>query len=82
MTTGPKKIVAYYRVSTKQQDESGLSLEGQTAAVEAYARGHGAAVVRAYREVKSGKRADRPELLKALADARRSRATLVIAKLD
>ncbi len=75
-------IIAYYRVSTKQQGESGLGLEGQVAAVAAYARGQGAAIVRAYREVESGKRADRPELAKALAHARRSRATLVIAKLD
>ncbi len=81
MTIGPKKIIANSRVSTKQQGESGLGLEGQTAAVEAYARGRGAAVVRAYREVESGQRADRRGLLKALADARRSRATLVIAKL-
>ena len=76
------KIIAYYRVSTKQQGDSGLGLEGQVAAVAAYARGQGAAIVRAYREVESGKRADRPELVKALAHARRSRATLVIAKLD
>ena len=75
-------IIAYHRVSTKQQGESGLGLEGQVAAVAAYARGQGAAIVRAYREVESGKRADRPELAKALAHARRSRATLVIAKLD
>ncbi len=59
------KIIAYYRVSTKQQGESGLGLEGQVAAVAAYAAGQGAAIVRAYREVESGKRADRPELAKA-----------------
>ena len=76
------KIIAYYRVSTKQQGESGLGLEGQVAAVAAYARGQGAEVLKTYREVESGKRADRPELAKALAHARRSRATLVIAKLD
>ena len=76
------KIIAYYRVSSKQQGESGLGLEGQVAAVAAYARGQGAEVLKTYREVESGKRADRPELAKALAHARRSRATLVIAKLD
>jgi DNA invertase Pin-like site-specific DNA recombinase len=77
-----RKLVAYYRVTTAKQGSSGLGLEGQVAAVEAYARGIGAEITRSYREVESGKRSDRPELLKALADARRSRATLVIAKFD
>jgi DNA invertase Pin-like site-specific DNA recombinase len=77
-----KKLVAYYRVSTKGQGESGLGLEGQTAAVEAYARGQGAEIVRTHVEVETGKWADRPELIKALAHAKRTRATLVIAKLD
>jgi DNA invertase Pin-like site-specific DNA recombinase len=77
-----RKLVAYYRVSTKGQGDSGLGLEGQLAAVEGYARGIGATIARTYREIETGKRADRPELLKALADCKRSRATLVIAKLD
>jgi DNA invertase Pin-like site-specific DNA recombinase len=77
-----RKLIAYYRVSTRKQGESGLGLEGQTAAVEAFARGQGGTILRAYQEVETGKRADRPELLKALADCMRSRATLVIAKLD
>jgi len=76
------KLIAYYRVSTRQQGESGLGLEGQVVAVEAYAQGRNAAISRTYQEIETGKRADRPELLKALADAKRSRATLVIAKLD
>ena len=80
MATRP--LVAYYRVSTAQQGASGLGLEGQVAAVEQYARDRGAAILRAYREVESGKRADRPELVNAVAHARRSDATLVIAKLD
>jgi DNA invertase Pin-like site-specific DNA recombinase len=79
---GRTKLVPYYRVSTKRQGESGLGLEGQVAAVEAFARDQGAEIVRAYREVESGKRADRPELLKAIAHAKRSKATLIIAKLD
>jgi DNA invertase Pin-like site-specific DNA recombinase len=77
-----EKLVAYYRVSTKGQGDSGLGLEGQTAAVGAFAKGQGAEIIRAYTEVETGKRADRPELIKALAHARRSKATLVIAKLD
>jgi DNA invertase Pin-like site-specific DNA recombinase len=76
------KIIAYYRVSTKQQGASGLGLEGQQAAVEAYARQTGARIAAGYVEVESGKIADRPELAKALAHARRSKATLCVAKLD
>lgn len=75
-------IIAYYRVSTKGQGDSGLGLEAQQAAVEAYARSIGARILATYREVESGKRSDRPELAKALAHARRSKATLVVAKLD
>jgi len=75
-------IIAYYRVSTKQQSDSGLGLEAQKAAVEAYARQAGARILSSYREVESGKLAERPELAKALAHARRSKATLVVAKLD
>jgi DNA invertase Pin-like site-specific DNA recombinase len=78
----PGKIIAYYRVSTKQQGASGLGLEGQQSAVEAYARQCGARIVAGYVEVESGKIADRPELTKALAHARRNKATLCVAKLD
>ncbi len=59
-----------------------MGLEGQLAAVQDFARREGAEVAREYTEVESGKRADRPELLKALAHAKRSKAVLVVAKLD
>src|SRR5947209_4394448 len=75
-------IVGYLRVSTKAQGESGLGLEAQRSAIEAYGRQSGAPIVAFYTEVESGKLADRPELAKALAHARRSRARLVVAKLD
>src|ERR1700761_7676055 len=75
-------IIAYYRVSTKQQGESGLGLEAQESAVQTYARQKGTTIKASYVEVESGKLADRPELARALAHARRSKATLVVAKLD
>lgn len=77
-----KPIVGYYRVSTKQQAASGLGLEAQQKALGEYSRTSGGQVLRSYTEQESGKNAERPELAKAIADARRSNATLVITKLD
>ena len=51
-------IIAYYRVSTKQQGESGLGLEAQETAVRAYGREKGAIIKASYVEVESGKLAD------------------------
>ena len=76
------KLIAYYRVSTKQQGQSGLGLEAQESAVKGYAAACGATILASYTEIESGKRADRPELSKAVAHARRAKAKLVIAKLD
>jgi DNA invertase Pin-like site-specific DNA recombinase len=75
-------MIAYFRVSTKEQGDSGLGLEGQRAAVRAHAAAHGGRVMAEYVEVESGRRADRPQLAAALAHARRSKARLVVAKLD
>ena len=47
-----------------------------------YAKGTGAAILAKYTEIESGKLADRPQLAKAVAHARRAKAKLVIAKLD
>ena len=77
-----KRLIAYRRVSTARQGASGLGLEAQNAALASYAKSVDASLLRAYTEVETGKRADRPELGKALADSKRSRATLAIAKLD
>ena len=76
------KLVAYYRVSTRKQGESGLGLEAQQLCVGDFARYGQHAVIAAYQEIETGKRSDRPELARAIAHARRAKATLVIAKLD
>ena len=76
------KVVAYYRVSTSSQGRSGLGLEAQRSAVQAYCRGHECLLLAEFTEVESGKRNDRPELAKALHHAKVTGATLMIAKLD
>ncbi len=60
----------------------GLGLEAQRLTVEAFAKARGGKILAEYLEIESGKRKDRPELAKALAHCRRSKATLVVAKLD
>jgi DNA invertase Pin-like site-specific DNA recombinase len=75
-------FVAYYRVSTDKQGASGLGLEAQQAAVQAYLNGGTWKLVAEFTEIESGKRSDRPKLAEALVACKRRRATLVIAKLD
>jgi len=76
------RFVSYLRVSTDGQGRSGLGLEAQRQAVAAYVAQAGGEVVAEFREVESGKRADRPQLAAALTSCRTRRAVLVIAKLD
>lgn len=77
-----EKFVGYYRVSTQRQGRSGLGLDGQKAAVGDFVGQRHGILVGEYVEVESGKCKDRPELHKALGHAKRSRATLLVAKLD
>ncbi|MGC4033615.1 MAG: recombinase family protein [Tepidisphaeraceae bacterium] len=78
-----RPFVAYYRVSTQKQGRSGLGLEAQRTMIAECVARLGGAIVGAFEEVESGKHHEnRPELRKALALARRCRATLIVAKLD
>lgn len=76
------KIVTYTRVSTGKQGRSGLGLEGQEAAIAAFAAANAAHIVGAFTEVESGRNNARPQLQAALKLARVTGAKLVIAKLD
>ncbi len=76
------KFVSYLRVSTARQGASGLGLEAQRASVQAHLNGGSWKIVAELVEVESGKRNDRPQLLKALRLCRMHGATLLIAKLD
>ena len=80
--TSTRKVIAYYRVSTKKQGRSGLGLEGQKEAIAQHMSQHGGQLLSEYTEVETGKSKTRSELAKAVAHAKRSKATLVVAKLD
>ncbi len=69
------KYVAYYRVSTVRQGQSGLGLEAQQQVVGDWLNGGNWQVVASFTEVESGKDdANRPELAKALRMCRVHRA--------
>jgi DNA invertase Pin-like site-specific DNA recombinase len=76
------QAILYFRVSTAAQGRSGLGLEAQRHAVEAFCARRGCVVLAEFTEVESGKRNERPELLKALHHAKVTGATLVVAKMD
>ena len=77
--TASPKWVAYYRVSTKSQN---LGLDAQRAKVQRAAAEFGAEIIAEIKEKESGKENNRPELNRALAEAKRHGATLVVAKHD
>lgn len=77
-----KRFVAYVRVSTARQGESGLGLEAQQKAVADFARNGGGEIMAEFVEIETGKRADRPQLSEAIALCRKGGYTLLVAKLD
>ena len=76
------KYIAYYRVSTVKQGQSGLGLEAQKASVADYLSTAKGELINEFTEIQSGKKNNRPELDKALRKCRLTGATLLIAKLD
>jgi DNA invertase Pin-like site-specific DNA recombinase len=78
--------IAYYRVSTARQGKSGLGIEAQKAAVQRFAEAEAIEVIAERIEIETGKGADaldrRPELAAALAQARKAKCPVIVAKLD
>lgn len=83
MTNQLTRYVTYYRVSTERQGRSGLGLEAQRAAVEAFMHANGPrSELASFTEIESGKINARPQLEAALLRCRQTHATLLVAKLD
>lgn len=84
MTARP--LIGYLRVSTSAQGRSGLGLEAQREALARFAASEGFEVASEFVEVETGKGADaldrRPQLAAALAEARRRKCAIAVAKLD
>jgi DNA invertase Pin-like site-specific DNA recombinase len=81
-----ERAIAYLRVSTRQQQRSGLGIEAQRATVRQFAAAERLTIGAEFVEFESGKGADaldrRPQLAAALAAAKASKCSVVVAKLD
>jgi DNA invertase Pin-like site-specific DNA recombinase len=81
-----QQVVSYLRVSTAAQGRSGLGLGAQREAIARFLAQEGLTSVAEHVEIETGKGFDaldrRPVLRQALAQARRHRASIVVAKLD
>lgn len=71
-----KTYIAYYRVSTTKQGDSGLGLASQKQYLSSYN------LINEYTEIESGRKNHRPKLLEAIEECKVTNSTLVIAKLD
>tara|TARA_R110001599_G_scaffold76125_2_gene208609 strand:- start:129 stop:812 length:684 start_codon:yes stop_codon:yes gene_type:complete len=73
--------IPYYRISTIAQQKSGLGLEAQVDCVKHFVSGRGGRILTEFTEVESGCSSSRPELTKAIREAKLTSSVLVIAKL-
>lgn len=76
-----EKYIAYYRVSTQKQGNSGLGIEAQKTSVLRFVA-ISDELVAEFADVESGKKNERPNLMQAIEKCKKEGATLLIAKLD
>lgn len=81
-TALPPRYVSYLRLS--KGAATGLGIAAQRETVRSYLdhANHGAQLIEEFVEVESGRKSDRPQLLKALSRCKLAGAKLCIAKLD
>jgi DNA invertase Pin-like site-specific DNA recombinase len=82
-STTANGLVAYLRVSTDEQAQSGLGLDAQRATIIGHVARSGHELVDTFVDAISGRTMDRPGLAAALAEIEAGRARgLIVAKLD
>ena len=79
-----KTLIGYCRVSTREQGNSKIGLQVQQKAIREFAQVNGYELLEVFEEVASGGLGieHRHELRKALAQARKHKATVIVNKLD
>lgn len=75
-----KNYVSYLRQSTVKQELSGLGVEAQREIIQNFIKDK--KPITEYIETESGRKSDRPKLIEALGECRKTGATLIVAKLD
>lgn len=76
-----RSAISYIRVSTDKQGKSGYGLEDQRKRITEFCEAEGFELVGSFCDVESGGKDDRPELMKAIAEAKATGATIVCARL-
>ncbi len=81
-----KAVIIYTRVSTENQHKQGIGIAAQRAGIDAHMRDHDLHAEAEYEEAASGglphNHKHRPELMKAIAHAKRLRVPIIVYGLD
>jgi len=76
------KFIAYLRVSTKSQGLDGYGIAAQSDSIQNYIARTDSELIAQFSETESGSKDDRPQLMAALALAKKEKAILLVARLD
>lgn len=77
------KVIGYIRVSTQEQDQSGLGLADQESKIKSYCDLYNLELTEIEKDAASGKNLDRPGLRRALAKLKKGEVEgVIVAKLD